>query len=69
VRRANGAPAVLIADQESPAGSYDPPFPKSVPSSPPHTSMRDPVQTAACRRRAAGANESERDDHESVDGL
>src|SRR5712692_1808795 len=56
--RAHGAPEVVIAVHASVAGSYWPPVllaknPEA--SSPPQTSMRDPVHTAVWAARADGA--------------
>src|SRR5712692_6886616 len=57
-QRADGAPVVVIAVHASVAGSYWPPVllaknPEA--SSPPQTSMRDPVHTAVWDSRADGA--------------
>jgi hypothetical protein len=52
-----GALVVLVAVQLSVLGSYVPPVFKSLTPLlyPPHTIISLPVQTAACRYRAAGA--------------
>ena len=69
---AEGAPAVFVAVQEFPAGSYMPPVLRAVmPSKPPHTIIVSvvPLLTALCTNLAEGAPTVVVGVHESVPAL